>query len=161
LILRSLRLVHPSSAEYVASNTFSSDHYSWHSYRAAVGTASRTQLLSCLLTKAATCISSSLPLSNADVYSRSLRLAEERRVSEGDPRSMSAKKTLAAILSETDESTTTPPDARVVARVGMIRSCRSPMNVLGRGKHRWITIPEFVSGFWPGLFLLRIRPFRK
>jgi len=33
LILRSLRLVHPSSAEYVASNTFSSDHYSWHSYR--------------------------------------------------------------------------------------------------------------------------------
>ena len=105
LILRSLRLVHPSSAEYVASNTFSSDHYSWHSYRAAVGTASRTQLLSCLLTEAVTCISSSLLLSNADVYSRSLRLAEERRVSEGDPRSMSAKKTLAAILSETDEST--------------------------------------------------------
>ena len=53
------------------------------------------------------------------------------------------------------------PAARVVARVGMIRSCRSLMNVLGRGKHRWITIPEFVSGFWPGLFLLRIRPFRK
>ena len=77
MILRSLRLVHPSSAEYVASNTFSSDHYSWHSYRAAVGTASRTQLLSCLLTKAVTCTSSSLLLSNADVYSRSLRLAEE------------------------------------------------------------------------------------
>ena len=47
------------------------------------------------------------------------------------------------------------------SRVGVIRSCRSLMNVLGHCKHRWIAVPEFVSRFWPRLFLLRIRPFRK
>lgn len=162
MILRSLRLVHPSSAEYVASNTFSSDHYSWHSYRAAVGHSIPNTIaflfgyesgyLPVLLiaTSECRCVLTLTPISGG------------QKVSEGDPwidvcEDDVSRNSLARPVKAHD----TTRCACRVARVGMIRSCRSVMNVLGHEQAPMDRHPDFVSRFWPELFLLRLKLFRK